>query len=166
MTTDSHAPDGYQCPFCRIAAGVEEPDRGTKQRDVVYQDRRVTVFVANKWWPNNKGHVMIIPNQHFENLYVLPDDYAIDIHRAAKLVARAMKAEYSCQGISTRQHNEPAGNQIVWHYHLHVFPRYANDDLYASTGYYTDPEERVPYASQLREWIGRHRSATEPPERS
>ena len=158
MAIASHAPDGYQCPFCRIACGFEEPDRGTKQRDVVYRDSRVTVFIANKWWPNNKGHVMIIPNNHFENLYSLPDEYGTYIHRVTKLIALAMKESYLCDGISTRQHNEPAGNQIVWHYHLHVFPRYSNDQLYSSTGYYTDPEERVEYAARLQRWIERHDS--------
>jgi hypothetical protein len=45
-----------------------------------------------------------------------------------------------------RQHNEPAGNQEVWHYHLHVFPRYARDDLYGSLYRETTLEERLPYA--------------------
>lgn len=161
MAFASHAPDGYDCPFCRVASGIEEPGRGTKQRDVVYRDNHVTAFIANKWWPNNKGHVMIIPNLHFENLYELPGSYAVEIHRASQLIALAMKGAYACDGISTRQHNEPAGNQIVWHYHLHVFPRYHNDDLYMSTGYYTNPEDRVEYAALLRRWIEKHGSAKE-----
>lgn len=74
-------------------------------------------------------------------------------------MAMALKGAYACDGISTRQHNEPAGNQVVWHYHLHVFPRYNNDRLYTSTGYYTEPEERVPYAARLRRWIDTDGSA-------
>ena len=49
------------------------------------------------------------------------------------MMALTMKVVYSCDGISTRQHNEPAGNQDVWHYHLHVTPRY-KDDVFYSTG--------------------------------
>ena len=60
-------------------------------------------------------------------------------------------AVYDCEGTSFRQHNEPGGDQEVWHYHLHVFPRYAGDDLYGSEARLTAPEERAPYAERLRQ---------------
>lgn len=66
----SHQPEGYECPFCRIW-GIERPDQGTKQRDIIYQNEKVTAFIAGKWWPNNKGHVLTVPNQHFENIFEL-----------------------------------------------------------------------------------------------
>ena len=71
---------------------------------------------------------------------------------AAQAAALAMKQAYGCHGVSTRQHNEPAGNQEVWHYHLHVFPRYAGDDLYLRSNEkrYTTPAERASYAEKLR----------------
>lgn len=53
--------------------------------------------------------------------------------------ALALKAALSCDGISTRQQNEPAGDQDVWHYHVHVFPRYADDGLYGSLGEWSTP---------------------------
>ena len=92
----------------------------------------MTAFMALLWWPNNEGHVLIIPNQHFENIYDLPRQYAHRIQDLAQEIAIAFKHIYGCDGVSTRQHNEPAGNQDVWHYHLHVFPRYAGDNLYHS----------------------------------
>ena len=63
-----------------------------------------------------------------------------------------MKTAYGCEGISTRQHNEPAGMQEVWHFHLHVFPRYLDDGLYARTAerFLTTPSQRLPYAEKLR----------------
>jgi histidine triad (HIT) family protein len=64
-----------------------------------------------------------------------------------------MKAVFGCDGISTRQHNEPGAMQEVWHYHLHVFPRWEGDDLYGSTARLSAPDERVPYASALRQAI-------------
>jgi len=151
----SHEPEGYECPFCHVW-GIERPDQGTKQRDIIYQNEKVTAFIAGKWWPNNKGHVLVIPNQHFENIFELPADYAVEIHRAAQLTAFAMKSTYGCDGISTRQHNEPAGNQDVWHYHLHVYPRYMDDQLYLSKGSQSDPDERAYYADKLRSWIKEH----------
>lgn len=98
---------------------------------------------------------MIVPNRHYENLYELPVAYAAAIHSAAQQIARALRHTYSCDGISTRQHNEPGGNQDVWHYHLHVFPRYHNDQLYELTPQrrYTLPEERLPYAERVRAWL-------------
>ena len=156
MTTYFHAPDPYDCPFCRVVSGVERLNHGTKQRDIVYQNEHVTAFIASKWWPNNKGHVLVIPNLHFENIFDLSSDYAREIHHAAQLTALGMKATYGCSGISTRQHNEPDGNQDVWHYHLHVYPRYPCDNLYQTRGYPTVPAERIPYAERLREWIEAH----------
>ena len=66
----SHKPEGYECPFCRIW-GIERPNQGTKQREIIYQNEKVTAFIASKWWPNNKGHVLVVPNQHFENIFEL-----------------------------------------------------------------------------------------------
>jgi histidine triad (HIT) family protein len=112
----------------------------------------VTAFIAAAWWPNNPGHVLIIPNEHFENIFDLPPALAADIQVVARAVALGFKAAYGCAGVSTRQHNEPAGNQDVWHYHLHLFPRYAGDELYLTfrERRFTTPEERLPYATRLR----------------
>jgi histidine triad (HIT) family protein len=54
-----------------------------------------------------------------------------------------------------RQHNEPAGNQDAWHYHVHVFPRYAGDALYGSLPEreFVSAERRRPYADRLRAWF-------------
>lgn len=150
MKMNSHQPEGYECPFCQA-------NMGAKQRDIIYQNEYVTAFVAKKWWPNNKGHVLVVPNEHVENIFELPVDLAAEIHRAAQLTAFAMKHVYACEGISTRQHNEPAGNQDVWHYHLHVYPRYANDELYLTNGSESDPDERAIQAEKLRSWINQHR---------
>lgn len=153
MSVYSHQPDHYECPFCRIVSGVEKDNKGTKQKDIIYQNNDVTAFIASKWWPNNKGHVLVVPNEHFENIYELPSVMAAEIHKVAQLTALAMKDTYKCDGISTRQHNEPAGNQDVWHYHLHVYPRYEEDQLYLTKGDYTEPMERLFYAEQLRKWL-------------
>ena len=81
---------------------------------------------------------------------------AAEIHRVAQLVAIAMKNTYDCDGISTRQHNEPAGNQDVLHYHLHVYPRFEGDNLYMTKGYYTEPDDRPYYSEKLRSWINKN----------
>ena len=94
--------------------------------------------------------MIIISNEHFENIYDLPTRYVIDIHRIAKIIALAMKVVYSCDGISTRQHNEPAGNQDVWHYHMHITPRYNDDQFYITQREFMPSGERAKHAERLR----------------
>lgn len=146
----NHAPEGYICPFCLLVAGVENEHVWSVQADIVYRDDAVTAFIGARQWARNHGHVIVVPNPHFENIYDLPVSFAARIHQAAQKVAWAMKAAYRCDGVSTRQHNEPAGNQDVWHYHLHVFPRYAGDALYESRPQPMAPHERARYAEKLR----------------
>jgi diadenosine tetraphosphate (Ap4A) HIT family hydrolase len=69
-----------------------------------------------------------------------------------KRIALALEATYGYDGTSFRQHNGPGADQEVWHYHLHVFPRYRGDALYARTMERRDtvPAEREPYAQKPR----------------
>jgi histidine triad (HIT) family protein len=97
-----------------------------------------------------------VPKQHFENIFDLLDEFGTPIHAAAKRIALGLKATYNCDGVSTRQHNEPAGNQDLWHYHLHIFLRYTGDELYltpTSEIRETTPEERRAYAGRLRNFL-------------
>lgn len=151
----NHEPDRYICPFCLTVNRVENEHSYTKQADVVYRDEYITAFIAASWWKNNKGHVIIVPNKHIENLYDLPSDLSHRIHDLEREIAIALKETYKCDGVSSRQHNEPCGNQEVWHYHLHVFPRYKNDNLYKTDRESSKPEERVRYAEKLREYLRR-----------
>jgi histidine triad (HIT) family protein len=155
MMTASHQPPDYACPFCSIVAGQDNEGNWTKQSDVVLRAELATAFVSSQWWPGNYGHVLVVPNGHFENVYAIPDDYLAAVQIAGKRIAIAMKATYGCDGTSFRQHNEPAGNQDVWHYHLHVFPRYVDDELYRQRKERRSitPVERLPYAQKLREYL-------------
>jgi histidine triad (HIT) family protein len=100
----------------------------------------------------NHGHVLVVPVLHYENLYELPDEVGGDIFAMSRRIALAMKRGYACDGSATRQHNEPAGYQEGWHYHLQVFPRYRNDRLYPADGNkrLTSVEERKPFVVKLR----------------
>ncbi|WP_205328022.1 HIT family protein [Glycomyces sp. YM15] len=86
-------------------------------------------------------------------------DTPADAYRAVgelvREVAVAIRATYGCDGVSTRQYNEPAGNQDVWHLHVHVFPRYEGDRLYASKALpgWADAMERQVYAERLRAYF-------------
>ena len=150
----SHQPSDYACPFCEWLAGIETEYK--QNSDIVYQDEFVTAFISPKWWVNNPGHVIIIPNHHFENLYEIPDDLLSRIYIAAKKLAIAMRTSYAgSTGASTRQHNEPDGNQDVWHFHTHLFPRFPNDQLYVNheNKRFVSPEDRKVYADLLKKQL-------------
>lgn len=145
-----HEPANYTCPFCALLRGE---DTLKSEEDIVYQDKLVTAFISPKWWVNNPGHVIVIPNEHTENIYTITDDLLAKVYIVAKRVATAIRDNYDgCEGTSMRQHNEPAGNQDVWHFHVHVFPRYTDDQLYLNheNKRFVAPEERIPYAAILR----------------
>lgn len=151
----NHAPENYTCPFCSLIRGVANADTYSTQDDIVYRDTSITAFIGSHQWEGNAPNVIVAPNEHFENIYDLPDEYGNAILAAARRIAFALKAIYACDGISTRQHNEPAGNQDVWHYHLHVTPRYANDSFYSkiSQRKLMPASERAQHAINLRAYI-------------
>jgi histidine triad (HIT) family protein len=146
----NHQPINVPCSFCQFAHG-EEPDE-KKRSDIVFEDDDTMAFVSIKWYVNNPAHVIVIPKKHFENIYDIPNTLLGKTHITAKKIARALKETYQCDGASIRQHNEPAGNQNLWHFHVHVFPRYADDDLYKrhDEKRFVSVEERKPYADKLR----------------
>lgn len=148
----NHEPADYACPFCRLVAGGQDERRLNTQDDVVRRTGTATAFISPRWWPNNHGHVLVVPDAHHENLYDLPPPHGHAVHDLVRDVAIAMRHAYRCDGISVRQHNEPDGNQDAWHYHVHVFPRYTGDDLYASRPYaeFVTADQRRPYAELLR----------------
>lgn len=88
---------------------------------------------------------------HHENIFDLPPELGAPLQRAAQDAAIAMKTAFACHGVSTQQHNEPAGDQDVWHYHLHVFPRWEGDGLYRAAGAMAPRSEVRRRADQLRE---------------
>ena len=142
----NHEPPDYECPFCLVL----RTGASALPVEIVHRDDDVFVKVNPGWWPNNPGSVLVIPIEHHENVYDLPVELGTPIQRAVRAAALAMKAAYGCDGTSQRQHNEPAGNQDVWHYHVHVFPRWEGDGLYGAQRAPADPEEMRRCADLLR----------------
>src|ERR1051325_161608 len=82
-----------------------------------------------------------------------PNSRSGPLHQVVRAVAFALKSSLQCDGVSIRQHNEHAGNQDVWHYHIHVTPRYHGDDLYArllDQRRHMPAAERAEYAARLK----------------
>ncbi|MEK4104712.1 HIT family protein [Paenibacillus sp. FSL R10-2791] len=154
----NHAPEGYTCPFCLLVSGIENEHVRSKQADIIYKDHYITAFIASHWYPNNEGHVLIIPNQHIENIYTLDVEISNRIHELEIEIAKGLKEVYKCDGVSSRQHNEPDGSQDVWHYHLHVFPRYHADNLYGTYGKLSDETARKNFAQLLRRYLSNNKN--------
>lgn len=124
-----------------------------KPTDIVYKDELVTAFINSFFVGKNVGHVIVVPNEHFENLYILPPECGHRVFDIAKKIALAMKEAYVCDGITTRQNNEPAGDQHAFHFHFHIFPRYKDDGYNAvqpSEKRLAEPSERAEYAWKLK----------------
>jgi histidine triad (HIT) family protein len=108
------------CIFCKIIVGTLP---GAK----VYEDADLLVFMNLQ--QKNPGHSLIIPKEHYANIYELPEDLAAKIAVMAKRLAVAVKKAFECDGVNILQNNEPAAMQSVFHFHTHVIPRYKGDDL-------------------------------------
>ena len=108
------------CIFCKIANG-DIPSA------TVYEDKdfRVILDIA----PAAKGHALILPKQHYDNLWELGEEDAAKILTIAAKVSKAQKAALSCDGINVLQNNGIAAGQSVFHYHMHLIPRYDKDEV-------------------------------------
>ena len=106
------------CIFCKIAAG-EIPS------NTIYEDDSFRVILD--LGPATKGHALVLPKNHYADLFEIPEDVLAEAAKVAKKVAGTMKEKLSCDGLNLVQNNGEAAGQTVMHFHLHIIPRYAND---------------------------------------
>ncbi len=147
----NHAPQKYVCPICLGVQGIESDKTLIKQSDILYKDDFVTAFISSFFIGKNKGHVVVVPNEHVENIYDITSELSSKIQNIVRKMALAVRESYASEGITILQNNEPAGNQHAFHYHVHIFPRYKNDNLYLHMmeKTTTTAKERLPYAKKL-----------------
>jgi histidine triad (HIT) family protein len=99
------------CIFCRIIAGAAPAY-------VIAEDARVIVFLSLE------NHPLIVPRAHIPNLYTLPPELGAAVMEWSVVIAVALKRALGCEGIYVTQANEPAAAQDVFHYHMHIYPRW------------------------------------------
>ncbi len=106
------------CIFCKIANG-EIPSK------TLYEDAdfRVILDLA----PATRGHALILPKEHADNLFELSEEQASKVMLVAKNVAVQMKDKLLCDGLNLVQNNGEVAGQTVHHFHLHMIPRYVDD---------------------------------------
>ena len=106
------------CIFCKIAAG-EIPSK-TIHED---EDFRVILDLG----PVTKGNALILPKEHYKKIYELPEETAGKAMKLAKKMAAHMTERLSCDGFNILQNNGETAGQSVFHFHMHLIPRYQND---------------------------------------
>jgi histidine triad (HIT) family protein len=121
------------CIFCKIIAG-EIPSA------TVYEDEDFKAIMDI--FPAAKGHVIILPKKHHANLFELEEDIAAKALPVACKIARAIQAELSCDGMNLLQNNGEAAGQTIFHFHMHLIPRYQGDQVKTTwaQGKYEDGE--------------------------
>lgn len=106
------------CIFCKIANG-EIPSR------TIYEDETFRVILDLN--PATRGHALILPKEHADSLYDLPENTAAAVLPLAKKLASTMSRKLGCDGLNLIQNNGETAGQTVPHFHLHMIPRYGND---------------------------------------
>ncbi len=106
------------CIFCKIANG-EIPSQTLYEDDIF----RVILDLG----PATKGHALILPKEHYANLYDLPEETAGEVMKLAKKMATEMTERLGCEGFNLVQNNGDLAGQTVFHFHMHLIPRYRAD---------------------------------------
>ena len=106
------------CIFCKLANG-EFPTNS------IYEDDKFNVILDNG--PATKGHCLILPKEHYTDLFELPEETAADAMKLAKKLAAHLVDKLGADGLNVVQNNKEAAGQTVPHFHLHLIPRYKDD---------------------------------------
>ena len=107
------------CIFCKIAAG-EIPSRK------IYEDKDLIAIMDLN--PTSKGHSLIIPKEHCTNIYDIDEDIAAKVMKTAKKLATKMTVALNCDGFNLLQNNGETAGQTMFHFHMHLIPRYKDAD--------------------------------------
>lgn len=129
------------CIFCKIIAG-EIPST------TIYEDDDFKVILDIN--PATRGHAIILPKNHAKDLFELPDEDAEKIFKVAKKCGAAMMEVLSCDGFNVLQNNGEIAGQTVFHLHIHLIPRYADDNLRIQLQSGTLPEDAAQLAEAIR----------------
>lgn len=106
------------CIFCKLANGVFPTNS-------IYEDDDFKVVLDNS--PATRGHALILPKSHYKNIYELPEDMAGKAFVLAKKLVGTMTEKLGAEGFNIVQNNNEIAGQSVFHFHMHLIPRYEGD---------------------------------------
>ncbi len=107
------------CIFCKI-------NKGEIPSYTIYEDDTVRAFLDV--FPMGKGHVLVVPKEHYENIFETPDEVLAHINVVCKKVALRLKEKFGADGVNIMNSSGKAAQQTVFHLHYHVLARYENDN--------------------------------------
>jgi histidine triad (HIT) family protein len=107
------------CVFCKIVHGDIPAFK-------LYEDENVLAFLDIS--QVTKGHTLVIPKNHHTDLFDLPEETAKQIYSVVPKLAKAIKQTYEAEGLNLVNNNGEAAGQTVYHYHVHLIPRYGQGD--------------------------------------
>ncbi len=106
------------CLFCRIIA-KEIPT------DILYEDDATLAFLDIR--PINPGHMLVVPKEHHANIYDIPADVFARVMETARMLTPKVKAAVGAEGVNIGINNDRVAGQVIFHLHVHIMPRFAND---------------------------------------
>ena len=105
----------FDCPFCKISLGKAAAS-------IVYKD--ATLMTLMDLRPVNVGHMLVVPCEHYENIYEIPEKLLVEMVAVVKRVCVAVKKALDADGIKVIQLNGRAAGQMVMHFHIHIIPTF------------------------------------------
>lgn len=107
------------CIFCKLANGVWATNS-------IYEDEHFNVILDVS--PATKGHALVLPKEHYANIYEMPEELLAEAVKVAQKVIRHTTPILGCDGYNLVQNNGEEAGQTVFHFHMHLIPRYAGEN--------------------------------------
>lgn len=122
------------CIFCKLA-------NGDIPTNTIYEDADFRVILDAS--PAAKGHALILPKQHYANMFEIDDEVLAKAAKLAKKVITHEKEVLGCDGYNVLQNNGEAAGQTVFHFHMHLIPRKAGDQAVPEWEYLSLPDDEM-----------------------
>ena len=135
------------CIFCKIL-------KGDIPSFCVFEDENFKVILDR--FPASLGHVLILPKEHYQDLFELPDEIGSKLYPLAKKLAVAIKKAVGAEGINIIQNNGESAGQSVFHFHMHLIPRFKEDHIILNKTSHQDTtlETLEEVAEQIKKYLG------------
>lgn len=124
--------DHIDCVLCKIAAHEAAAQ-------VIYEDNEIMAILD--LYPATRGHMLVIPKKHIANAYEMPEGTGKRIMECALRLCKAIRRGLNPDGLNLIQANGEAGGQTIDHFHLHIVPRYNNDEVLLKFGHGNQPAD-------------------------
>lgn len=136
----------FECIFCQII-------RKQAPASIIYEDDQVVAFLSNQ--PVNEGHTLVVPKNHYENLFEISEEEVACLFKIVKRVLPAVRDAMGADGIRIVQNNGEAAGQVVFHLHVHVIPtkshnRFRHDSAFRDSANCRDVEALEKDAEKIR----------------